>query len=76
MCFKRLYQKPLQTSANLDWIRKTLFSGRMALLVTTFLMLINIYNSSAVNSPNVEGLTAISGVYKSCDSLCFVNTNL
>ena len=35
-------------------------SGRMTLLVTIFLVLINIFNNVTSNSPNVEGLTAIS----------------
>ena len=34
--------------------------GRMTLLVTIFLVLINIFNNVTSNSPNVEGLTAIS----------------
>ena len=34
-------------------------SGRMALLVTVFLVLINIFNTITTNSPNAEGLTAI-----------------
>ena len=32
----------------------------MTLLVTIFLVLINIFNNVTSNSPNVEGLTAIS----------------
>ena len=31
----------------------------MALLVTVFLVLINIFNTITTNSPNAEGLTAI-----------------
>ena len=34
--------------------------GRMTLLVTIFLVLINIFNNVTSNSPNVEGLTKIS----------------
>ena len=34
--------------------------GRMTLLVTIFLVLINIFNNVTSNSPNVEGLTEIS----------------
>ena len=37
--------------------------GRMTLLVTIFLVLINIFNNVTSNSPNVEGLTAISSRY-------------
>lgn len=35
------------------------FSGRMALLITLFLVLINIFNNITTNSPKAEGLTAI-----------------
>ena len=38
--------------------------GRMTLLVTIFLVLINIFNNVTSNSPNVEGLTAISSTLK------------
>ena len=43
-----------------DVWRKTLicynpFSGRMALLVTLFLVLVNIFNSVTANSPKAEG---------------------
>ena len=31
------------------------FSGRMALLVTLFLVLVNIFNSVTANSPKAEG---------------------
>ena len=34
--------------------------GRMAMLITLFLVLINIFNIITSNSPNVEGMTAIS----------------
>merc|ERR1719189_2258563 len=34
--------------------------GRMAMLITLFLVLINIFNIVTSNSPNVEGMTAIS----------------
>jgi len=33
--------------------------GRMAMLITLFLVLINIFNIVTTNSPNVEGMTAI-----------------
>ena len=36
-----------------------LVSGRMALLITLFLVLINIFNNITTNSPKAEGLTAI-----------------
>ena len=35
------------------------FSGRMALLVTLFLVLVNIFNSVTANAPKSEGLTAV-----------------
>ena len=38
----------------------------MTLLVTLFLVLINIFNSVSTNSPNVEGFTAISTWIISC----------
>ena len=38
----------------------------MTLLVTLFLVLINIFNSVSSNSPNVEGFTAISTWILSC----------
>ena len=34
--------------------------GRMALLITLFLVLTNIFNIITTNSPNVEGMTAIA----------------
>lgn len=44
--------------------------GRMTLLVTIFLVLINIFNNVTSNSPNVEGLTAISSTVSCC---CFLS---
>ena len=40
--------------------------GRMALLVTLFLVLINIFNTITNVSPNVEGMTAISAWMIAC----------
>ena len=40
--------------------------GRMTLLVTLFLVLINIFNNITSNSPNVEGLTSISAWVITC----------
>ena len=37
----------------------TLVAGRMALLITLFLVLVNIFNNVNTNSPKAEGLTAI-----------------
>ena len=36
-----------------------LLTGRMALLITLFLVLVNIFNNVNTNSPKAEGLTAI-----------------
>jgi len=40
--------------------------GRMTLLVTLFLVLINIFTNITTNSPNVEGLTSISAWVITC----------
>ena len=40
--------------------------GRMALLVTLFLVLTNIFNTITNISPNVEGMTAISSWMIAC----------
>merc|ERR1719192_2804093 len=40
--------------------------GRMALLVTLFLVLVNIFNSVTANSPKAEGLTAVETWVVSC----------
>ena len=37
----------------------SVFAGRMALLITLFLVLVNIFNNVTTNSPKAEGLTAI-----------------
>ena len=34
--------------------------GRMAMLITLFLVLTNIFNMITANSPNMEGMTAIA----------------
>ena len=38
---------------------KLTIPGRMALLVTLFLVLVNIFNSVTGNAPKAEGLTAV-----------------
>ena len=43
-----------------------LSSGRMALLVTLFLVLVNIFNSVTANAPKAEGLTAVETWVVSC----------
>ena len=43
-----------------------LLSGRMALLVTLFLVLVNIFNSVTANAPKAEGLTAVETWVVSC----------
>ena len=55
--------------------------GRMTLLVTIFLVLINIFNNVTSNSPNVEGLTAISSNFiqalsKTSYWSCFIQLGL
>ena len=40
--------------------------GRMTLLVTIFLVLINIFNTIQTNSPKAEGLTAIEAWVIAC----------
>ena len=42
------------------------FLGRMALLVTLFLVLVNIFNTVTTNTPKAEGLTAIEAWMLSC----------
>ena len=36
-----------------------IFQGRMALLVTLFLVLVNIFNAITTNSPKADGLNAL-----------------
>ena len=40
--------------------------GRMALLITLFLVLVNIFNTVTTNTPKAEGLTAIESWMLSC----------
>ena len=40
--------------------------GRMALLVTIFLVLVNIFNSVTTNTPKAEGLTALEAWMLAC----------
>ena len=47
-------------------IEPRVIPGRMTLLVTLLLVLINIFNTVSSNSPNVEGFTAISTWILSC----------
>ena len=44
----------------------TIILGRMALLVTLFLVLVNIFNTVTTNTPKAEGLTAIEAWMLSC----------
>ena len=46
-------------------MEKTL-PGRMALLVTLFLVLVNIFNNVTTNTPKAEGLTAIEAWMLAC----------
>merc|ERR1719154_736036 len=41
-------------------------AGRMALLVTLFLLLVNIFNTITTNTPKAEGLTAIETWMLAC----------
>ena len=41
-------------------------AGRMALLVTLFLVLVNIFNNVTTNTPKAEGLTAIEAWMLAC----------
>jgi hypothetical protein len=43
-----------------------MIAGRMTILVTLFLVLINIFNAITDNSPNVEGLSSISAWMMTC----------
>jgi hypothetical protein len=45
--------------------------GRMAMLITLFLVLINIFNLVTSNSPNVEGMTAIAAWMLVCIMFVF-----
>ena len=47
-------------------IEPDVIPGRMALLVTLFLVVINIFNNLISNSPNSVGFTAISAWIFSC----------
>ena len=40
--------------------------GRMAMLVTLFLVLVNIFNNVTTNTPKAEGLTAIEAWMLAC----------
>ena len=46
--------------------------GRMALLITLFLVLTNIFNTITNISPNVEGMTAISSWMIACMFFVFL----
>ena len=47
-------------------LSKCVISGRMALLVTLFLVLVNIFNTVTTNTPKAEGLTAIEAWMLAC----------
>ena len=54
-CFDyRVAKKLLQIN-----ISSQQFQGRMALLVTLFLVLVNIFNAITTNSPKADGLNAL-----------------
>ena len=53
----RKYKTYLLTNCNYRLINT--FQGRMALLVTLFLVLVNIFNAITTNSPKADGLNAL-----------------
>ena len=53
----RKYKTYLMTNCNYRLINT--FQGRMALLVTLFLVLVNIFNAITTNSPKADGLNAL-----------------
>ena len=66
--YSKIQLKSVYTNSGIHLFEKVLegvfynfffFSGRMALLITLFLVLINIFNNITTNSPKAEGLTAI-----------------
>ena len=69
------YQKTLKLYAGLfvivSWISflipMDVIPGRMALLVTLFLVLVNIFNNITTNTPKAEGEVLQSWCIKSCD---------
>ena len=67
-------QKKLKSTSGLfvivSWISflipMDVIPGRMALLVTLFLVLVNIFNNVTTNTPKAEGLTAIEAWMLAC----------
>ena len=49
----------VKVSVSLNLTITNSLAGRMALLVTLFLVLVNIFNTVTTNTPKAEGLTAI-----------------
>ena len=43
-----------------------IFQGRMALLITLFLVLVNIFNAITTNSPKADGLNALQAWVIAC----------
>ena len=74
--FLRMY---LMTNRNYRLINT--FQGRMALLVTLFLVLVNIFNAITTNSPKADGLNALQvfNVLFCCNQVAasdFINNEL
>ncbi|XP_040573179.1 glycine receptor subunit alpha-4 [Lepeophtheirus salmonis] len=65
-----IYYLPSGLFVGVSWVSflipPDVVPGRMALLVTLFLVLINIFNTITNVSPNVEGMTAISSWMIAC----------
>ena len=55
--------------------KKHIFFSRMALLITLFLVLVNIFNNINSNSPKAEGLTAIEIWMLACILFVFGKLN-
>ena len=68
----RLWNKNIDIKATIELYSSSfvvppdIIPGRMALLVTLFLVLVNIFNTVTTNTPKAEGLTAIEAWMLSC----------
>ena len=77
-CFRYLYiyYLPSGLFVAVSWVSFVIppevVPGRMALLVTLFLVLTNIFNTITNVSPNVEGMTAISSWMIACMFFVFL----
>ena len=55
---------------------KFTFQGRMALLITLFLVLVNIFNAITTNSPKADGLNALQAWVIACIFFIFGKISL